>query len=261
MGGDLFRFQRWRLSGNPNVSDFDYSIYYGRFHDASKEHFDEMAKHMESTLTAMLPSERELPVVDVGCGYGFALEALRRLGFIKLQGLEISKEQAEVARYRGFKVALVTDTTEWLAAHRSQFILALLIDVLEHVEVSSQIAFLRGLKDSLLPGGRLIVQVPNANSILAARWRYNDYTHCSSFTEHSLYFVLRNAGFDDVKIDASKGIGSPPKKLWRAQSRQALRRYLVRWMWLQVFKAELPWEAIDRISFDLNLKAVAFRRD
>ena len=243
------------------MSDFDYSIYYNRFHDGTEEHFNEMARHMELSLTAMLPPERELPVVDIGCGQGFALEALRRLGFIKLEGLEISQEQAEVARHHGFKVALVTDTDEWFAAHRSQFILVLLLDVLEHVQVSSQIAFLRRIKDCLLPGGRLIVQVPNANSILAARWRYNDYTHYSSFTEHSLYFVLRNAGFDDIKIDASKGIGSPPKKLWRAQSRQALRRYLVRWIWLQVFKAELPWEALDDISFDLNLKAIAFRHD
>ena len=220
-----------------------------------------MAEHMVSTLTDILPAERDLPIVDVGCGHGFALEALRRLGFTKLLGLEISKEQAAVARRHGFEVALVTDTSEWLGAHCSEFKLVLVLDVLEHVAVSSQIAFLRGIKNCLLPGGRLIVQVPNANSILAARWRYNDYTHSSSFTEHSLYFVLRNAGFDDIRIDASKGIGSLPKKLWRPQSRQALRRYLVRWMWLQVFKAELPWEAIDRISFDLNLKAIAFRRD
>jgi SAM-dependent methyltransferase len=243
------------------MTDFDYSIQYNRFHDGSAEHFNTMANYMKSVLATMVPPERDLPILDLGCGQGFALEALRRLGFTKIEGVEISKQQADIARHQGFEVALVTDTDEWLAAHHSRFISVLLFDVLEHVAATSQITFLRRIKESLRPGGRIVIQVPNASSILATRWLYNDHTHFSSFTENSLNFVLRNAGFDDIKIDSNKGIGSLPKKLWRVQTRQAFRRYLVRWIWLQVFKAELSWEAIDEISFDINLRAVAFRRD
>ena len=145
--------------------------------------------------------------------------------------------------------------------HRSQFGIVILFDVLEHVAVASQIALLRQIKECLCSRGRVLIQVPNANSILAARWRYNDFTHHSSFTEHSLHFALRNAGFDDIKIDANKGIGRLPKTLWRSQSRQAFRKYLVRWLWWQIYKTELSWEPLDNISFEPNLRATAVRCD
>ena len=103
-----------RIKMKVTMNDFDYSIYYGQYHDASDEHFDFMASRAASILSPMLPFERDLAVVDIGCGHGFALEALRRLGFTDIVGVEISDEQAKVARRRGFDVALVADTNEWL---------------------------------------------------------------------------------------------------------------------------------------------------
>jgi hypothetical protein len=103
----------------------------------------------------------------------------------------------------------------------------------------------------------LLLTVPNANAILSARWRYIDYTHFSSFTEYSLLFVLLNAGFSKPWIDNNKGIGRFPRRIWRRSSWVAMRKWIVRWCWLQVFKAEQGGEPIDNICFDLNLTAVA----
>jgi hypothetical protein len=141
----------------------------------------------------------------------------------------------------------------------------LLLDVLEHVPVPQQIAFLRAIHGSLVKGGQLIVQVPNANSMLAARWRYNDFTHHSSFTEHSLYFVLKVSGFAEARAEAVKSIIRPSLRFWkrevRSTAKAAWRRFLVRWFWVQVFKAELPNIDTDRLSMELNLRAVGVRRD
>ena len=239
------------------MSDIDYSIYYGRFHDDTEEHAENMAVSMKSMLEPSVPVDRESPILDIGCGYGFALRALRHLGFTQLKGLEISPQQAERCRKAGFEVEVADDTIPWLKENAGQFAFVVLLDVLEHVPVASQIEFARAVHGVLKPGGKLILTVPNANAILSARWRYNDYTHHSSFTEHTLYFVLKNAGFDVIQIDAEKGIGPFPRRLWKRSAWPAIRKWIVRWCWLQVFKAELSWEKLDQISFELNLKATA----
>ncbi len=241
------------------MNEYDYSIYYKRFHDDSEAHAVAMSEYILSVIAPHIPSDPKVPTLDIGCGFGFALRALRTRGFSNLQGLESSAQQAKRCTESGFKVTVVDGdkTIEWIDKHEGQFGLVLLLDVLEHVPAENQISLLRSIYRSLAPAGRLIVTVPNANSLLAARWRYNDYTHFSSFTEHSLYFVLKNAAFNQIDIDSEKGLNGMPKRFWKPQWKQAFRRWLVRWCWLQVFKAELPWERLDRISFELNLKAVA----
>ena len=238
---------------------YDYSIYYKRFHDDSEAHATTMAEWLGIYLKGDLPEDRSCPVLDVGCGFGFALRALRAAGFSDVQGIEVSAHQAEIARRAGFEVSVVPDTIEYLREHRGRFGLVLLLDVLEHIPVPMQIDLVRAIREALRPGGRLIVTVPNANSPLAARWRYNDYTHSSSFTEHSLFFVLSNAGFGEIGMDNQKGLGAFPACCWKREQRDALRKWLVRFAWLQVFKAELhPTEKLDEVCFELNLKATAF---
>lgn len=237
----------------------DYSIHYQRFHNESESHAIEMAQWLGIYLGNDLPADRSAPALDVGCGFGFALRALKMAGFADVQGIEISPHQAEIARRGGFEVAVVADTAAYLREHRGRFGVILLLDVLEHVPPAAQIDLVCAIREALQPGGRLILTVPNANSLLAARWRYIDFTHYSSFTEHSLFFVLKNAGFGQIKMDNTKGVGAFPKGWWRTENRAALRRWLVRYAWMQVFKAELhPSEKLDDISFELNLKAVAF---
>ena len=252
------------------MNDYDYSIYYRLFHNESEAHAKECANYIESVISPFLPDKHDVQILDIGCGFGFALRAMRKLGFTNCTGLEMSHQQADVCREAGFNVAETQDTSDWLKNHPSTFGVVLLLDVLEHLPVTEQINLLRAINTALLPGGRIILTVPNANAILASRWRYNDFTHYSSFTEHSLFFVLRNAGFDKIQIESEKGlahIGIKPSdpKSWRNLLNMInfryLRRWFVRWCWLQVYKAELPGENLENISFELNLKAVAIKND
>jgi 2-polyprenyl-3-methyl-5-hydroxy-6-metoxy-1,4-benzoquinol methylase len=238
---------------------YDYSIHYRFFHDTSDAHAEEMARWLTSELLPYLPDDRDAKVLDVGCGFGFALRALRSLGFTDVMGLEQSAEQARVASDAGFRVVTRDSSAAWLSDHPDEWDVVLLLDVLEHVAVEKQITFLRAIHQALKAGGRVIITAPNANSILASRWRYIDYTHHSSFTEHSLLFVLRNAGFTTVNVANEKGIGRFPRRLWTRSGLGALRRWLVRWAWLQVYKAELAADELSAISFELNLQAVAFK--
>ena len=239
----------------------DYSLHYRRFHDESEAHAISMAEWLGIYLREDLPEDRSSPALDVGCGFGFALRALRAAGFRNVRGVEVSAHQAGIARRGGFDVSLVANTIGYLKENRCRFGIVLLLDVLEHIPVGEQIEMVHTIREALLPGGRLILTVPNANSPLAARWRYIDFTHHCSFTEHSLHFVLRSAGFENVQMDHEKGIGAFPKRWWQRERRNALRKWIVRYVWLQIFKAELHAnENIDEICLELNLKAKAFNK-
>lgn len=235
----------------------DYSIQYSNWHDTSPEHADSMAANLWKQYGKWAPTALNEPILDIGCGYGFFLRALQNAGYVDVLGLELSEQQAIVARQHGHAVEVTDDTVRWLETTGKSYALITMLDVLEHIEPSLQLRLLEASRSALKPGGRLLIQVPNANAILASRWLHDDWTHYTSFTEHSLAFVLKCSGFADVFIETEKGLGRLPKRIWRRSGWIALRKWLIRWAWLQVHKAEIPWENIDDISFELNLVAVA----
>ena len=238
------------------MKDLDYSVHYSRFHDDTEEHAESVAAWMKPMIEPFVPKDRDSLILDIGCGYGFSLRALKNLGFKRLTGVEISSQQAERCRKAGFEVTVTENTIQWLNENSGRFQFVVLLDVLEHIPVESQIEFMRAVNEALQPGCKVFLTVPNANAALSARWRFIDYTHHSSFTEHSLHFVLTNAGFSAIWMDSSKS-SRFPRRLWRPGALAAVRKWIVRWCWLQVFKAEIPWEKLDGISFELNLQAAA----
>lgn len=241
------------------MNGLDYSIHYRRFHEDSEEHAEKTANWHANELKDHLPTDLKSPILDIGCGYGYALRGLRNLGYSNLTGIDMSHQQVEKSRKAGFNVIHTENSIKWLNEHPGKFEFIVLQDVLEHVPVPNQIEFSRAINNALRPDGKVFVTVPNANSIIASRWRYIDYTHNSSFTEHSLYFVLKNAGFEKIKLSTEKGIGRFPRRLWRRDARQQARKWIVRWCWWQVFQSELWFEEdkLKDICFELNLKAVA----
>lgn len=239
------------------MTSYDYSIYYERYHDNSAQHAERAAASHAAWLGDLLPANKDARILDVGCGYGYALLATRKLGYHNISGLELSEQQAEKARLNDLIVEVTDNTARTLQEAPQSYDCVLLLDVLEHVPVEAQIDFLRACASSLRPGGRLILTVPNASSILSPRWRYNDYTHHSSFTEHSLHFVLRNAGFNSVEIEEDRSPKRFPLRFWRRSWIASFRRWLIRFCWRQIFLSEVPHENIDSISFELNLRALA----
>ena len=238
----------------------DYSLHYSHWHPDTPEHVQVMRKYSAAEIGRFLPKERTGRAIDVGCGFGYAMLALSDLGFANIEGVESSEQQAVRARKYGLQVSVTDDTLSWLSNRPDTFAVAVLTDVLEHFPRETQVPLLSAIHRSLTVGGRLIVKTPNASSILASRWRYIDFTHHTSFTEHSLKFVLANAGFSPIEISSEKGLHRPSFRFWKQGFRASWRKFIVRWVWFQVFKAEFGWEDLSPISFELNLYAVAHKR-
>ena len=119
-------------------------------------------------------------------------------------------------------------------------------------------AFVTSMREALSDEANLICTVSNANASLAARWRYIDWTHTTSFTEHSLDFLLHNAGFRNIRIlpgEAGRSVRFPwlPRRVsfgyWAWRFFRFLRR-------LEMM-AEFGSEQGRTIPLSLNLMAIA----
>ncbi|NBW82018.1 class I SAM-dependent methyltransferase [bacterium] len=182
----------------------DYTLHYETWHTTTEAHRAYMSHFYKSVFFDDLDlvkkrlgkSESELRVLDFGCGMGLFLNFLRSIGYQNLAGFELDIGQAEAGRKIGLKVDQNDSPQAWLGACSERFDAIFAIDVLEHVPPEDLQSTLVAMRRLLTKGGVLIATVPNANSTSAGRWRYIDWTHRLSFTEHSLAHVLRLSGFD-----------------------------------------------------------------
>lgn len=238
----------------------DYARHYLSFNDLSDANYKATGDWYEKLLAPVLG---DLPkasrILDIGCGAGLLINALQRMGFTNASGVDASQSMAALAQARGLPVRHVPDDyVETLPADAHDTYDAIfLLDVLEHVPVCRQLAFVRGIRRLLCQNGRLIVSVPNASSVLAARWRFIDWTHTSAFTEHSLRFVLLNSGFSKVNFLPHEFFGRPRMPfLPRRGAFYWWLHCLARGLWRLQVVAELGREGW-KIPLSLNLLAVA----
>lgn len=178
----------------------DYSRHYGKWHSNRPEHIEKMVKMYTDKMLPSFPPDKTLRILDIGCGMGFLLLALKRAGYNNISGIDVDEAQVKACVANGLNVLLIPDSAAYLQEKSGQFDVICAFDVLEHVPPSAQISFCRAILQGLSPAGEFILTVPNANSFLAMRNRYIDYTHHVVFTEESLDFVLYNAGFRQIAI-------------------------------------------------------------
>jgi SAM-dependent methyltransferase len=239
------------------MSEIDYTIYYRRWHENTPEFFAAQAPMFRRLLSGIVVSlPKDAQVLDYGCGYGLLSFYLKQ-EFQDVLSVDSSPQQIAVAKNMGLnaKVVAIEAFESWAASQAGRFDAIFLFDVLEHVPVNLQIAFLRTLSSTLKLEGQLLVKVPNANSLMATRWRYNDWTHTSSFTEASLDFVCLNAGLTQP-VYLPDDSSMRPRLPWlpRPSIARYYLRVLLRSLWKLYLYAELG-DQVKQITVGYNLFA------
>jgi 2-polyprenyl-3-methyl-5-hydroxy-6-metoxy-1,4-benzoquinol methylase len=144
-------------------------------------------------------------VLDLGCGPGVLGRSVRAVKDATFDGVEGDPEAAFVARqqYRRIIEADLENARleKLLDGQRYDYIV--LADVLEHLETPGLLV--RQLPPLLLPGGRVLISIPNvgyAGALAAliagnfdyANWGILDHTHLRFFTRRSLHRFLQLNG-------------------------------------------------------------------
>jgi 2-polyprenyl-3-methyl-5-hydroxy-6-metoxy-1,4-benzoquinol methylase len=232
------------------------STHFGRLHEQSVERFESYARFYQSTILPFLPEDKTAPILEIGCGVGQFLYFLKKQGYSSHLGIDIGREQIELCEdHVTPQVLWVPDTNRYLAENRKRFSTIVLIDVLEHFDDENILPILEAIRDALVPGGKIIVAVPNASCIPSLMTLYGDLTHRRLFTESSLSQLLLMIGFENVKILPHE------KKVIRSfRSRRArwswnVRDKFVRWL-MSEFYLHLMEGAYPNIQ-TINLLGIA----
>jgi SAM-dependent methyltransferase len=144
--------------------------------------------------------ESEGFIVDVGCGGGLFLRMMAERSF-RVTGLDFSLDAASIA-WRENSVPVVCGTLSHAPFFPGSCIAVTMFHVLEHLY--EPLTYLESARTLLRPGGRLIVQVPNAASwqflLFGEHWSGIDAPrHLLNFRPEDLDVLLDRCGFEVVR--------------------------------------------------------------
>lgn len=182
-----------------------YRLYYQRTEAPDVAYIASLDKDRRLAATAEyflteLKLPRDAVVLDFGCGEGTLFAALRKAGLGgAFYGVELNAKFGEYASAQGN--ALVSSTI----ACREPVDLIIVNHVLEHLH--DPVGTLRRLAALLKPGGRLYVDVPDAEEY---RTIFDLHiAHIYHFTERTLRRLVEQAGLDVERVEKHRPIAHP----------------------------------------------------
>jgi SAM-dependent methyltransferase len=152
-------------------------------------------------LMKLLPKHGPARLLDFGCGGGDFLARMHAVGWI-VTGLDSSEAAVQNVRER-HKLPAHVGTLPCPLFADATFEAITMRQALEHTHEPLDV--LRAAHRLLAPGGRLIVAVPNFDSLAAAWFGANWFgldvpRHLTHFTPSTLRLMLSRAGFERVEI-------------------------------------------------------------
>lgn len=147
-----------------------------------------------------LPQDTALPIVELACGHGSFLHWLKGRGYTNITGVDASTEQVKFARQIGVPVEQ-DDVNRWLAQQpKNRFSAIVAIDLAEHLPKDDFMELLHLAQPALLPGGSLILRLPNGDSPFVGMNLFNDITHVWTYTPNALNSLAQMHGFSATQF-------------------------------------------------------------
>jgi SAM-dependent methyltransferase len=163
-------------------------------------------RHLRGIIGRRCPGGGRL--LEVGCGYGNLLKHLEALPF-ELHGLEVSPAVAQAARAHVPAARIGEGVLEEAAFPDEAFDCIALVAVLEHVKDPRRAVGM--LHRWLRPGGAVVIQVPYiqhffrlARFVPFVPFGFEAPRHLFDFSPRTLPRFLREAGFDDVRVEVAR---------------------------------------------------------
>ena len=178
------------------------STHYSNLNRLDAEGYELAALNYARIWDRVLPVDRSVPCLDIGCGAGQFLYYLRARGFADITGIDISAENIELARQMGFNV-IHQDALQFLkeaSTTDKRYGLISALDVIEHLTKQQLWDLLKLAYRVLEDRGRMLIKTVNASSLIGLYGRYMDFTHEMAFSEEALRQVFLSSGFTRLEI-------------------------------------------------------------
>jgi O-antigen chain-terminating methyltransferase len=173
---------------------------YVGFEDRFRGSPEAIAARLKAYIPIFTAQATGAPVIDLGCGRGELLEALRAAG-ITARGVDANSEMAAVARDRGLDV-VCGDALTFLQRLPDESIGGIAAtQVVEHLEPAYLMRMLEAAFRKLQRNAPIVFETINASCWLAFFASYiRDLTHVRPIHPETLQFLLRAHGFVNVEI-------------------------------------------------------------
>ncbi len=150
-------------------------------------------------------------IVDLGCGEGALLLALKQAGQKEILGVDSNEELLRIAR--SLQVPLVeSDIWDFLRTESLRPAVYLYLDVMEHVSLEQNLELLGRIP----VGSRLIIQTPYTESILGHRLYMNVPSHIAPYSPWVIKKMFSRFGYQVVN-EGSVDWDHPPN--WKNKLR------------------------------------------
>lgn len=200
------------------MQDYKTSIYknYYKLHtknlygDASLDKIEKQFKPWQYYFGEYLPKDKEVFILDAGCGYGGFVHWLNKIGYKNSSGVDIRQELNSISQKLNISNVTCEDIFSFLEKDKERYDIIFARDLFEHFTKDKiyELGFL--VYHSLKKEGVLIIQVPNGQSPMVGKIFHSDFTHETLFTHISIRQIFSTVGFAGFLV---KEVTPVPKSL------------------------------------------------
>ncbi|MHA1299465.1 MAG: class I SAM-dependent methyltransferase, partial [Candidatus Helarchaeota archaeon] len=164
----------------------------------TKKHYDLNAKNYFSNYNPFIPKNKNIKILDIGCGMGHFLYALKKYGYSNFIGIDVSDQMIDFLTNKiqntelghDFKDISTKvkkfDAFEFLRSNKGTFDLIVANDLIEHIPKSKILDLFKLVKKNLKNNGIFITKTANMTNLVSNMLLYDDFTHEVGFTNLSL---------------------------------------------------------------------------
>lgn len=192
------------------------------FKKPTLQDLEKQVSYYKYIIETILPSKKDLKILEIGCGWGGNIYTLKKLGYNNVDAVDVIPQCCNFVKEE-LKVNNVTcvDIFEFFKGNNKRYDIIIAFDVLEHFYKSEIISLVSNIYEILNPTGIFIMKSPYAGSPLGIFIRYSGFTHETAFTSLSINELFKAIGFNEVYC-------IPEPKLERYGPKSLVRKFLVK---------------------------------
>ena len=181
-----------------------------------EEHFRGSKETIKQRLAVYLPAIETImalypdkPALDIGCGRGEWLELLKEQGY-HAKGVDLNTSMVAACQEMGFDV-VHQDALAYLKQQEQQtFNVISGFHIAEHLPFEQLFELIQIAKEKLVPGGLLILETPNPESIQVGSCSfYLDPTHKHPLPPDLMEFIAKDLDYHKIVIKRLNGQQKP----------------------------------------------------